>query len=358
MSQIGQEHDLTTKKVSELKTLLKSRGLPTTGKKKDLVDRLQFKMDSSNAIESSNTKEETNCSKLSTFSNSPGVSFLCGSSINGRGDLYSTGESESEFEEIDMEPSKSGNVSDFPQKLVERLDEITKVTLSLQSQLTKYEQKIAQLELKNAQLEHMVSELAKGSLDYENERSNIVLYGVDKSEITNRNGSEKQATDEYALNFVQKYLPNYERTDIKTKIIQNDRSNDIIISMACSADAFKLTKRCRANGFTKIRQGLTKPERMISKSVTLRTIQLNSNLSKTSDKLYMKRHIHSIAKVKKNELTRTLAVFSPEFDLTNLNGTIAFKSTNMIRKTSNHGDQASQNEQRPQIPILWSKPTI
>ena len=231
-------------------------------------------------------------------------------------------------------------------------------SVSMSSQLNNYEQRIAELELKNAQLEHMVSELTKGSLDYENERSNVILYGVDKSEISYRNDNKKQAVDTYALNFVRGYLPNYEPTDIKTKIIQHDKSNDIVISMACSADAFKLTKRCRANGFTKLRQGLTKPERMISKSVTLRTAQLNSNLSKTSDKIYMKRHIHSIAKVKKNEPRSTLAVFSPEFNLTNLNGTVTFKSTNMIRKTINSYDQASQNEQRPQIPIQSSKPTF
>ena len=223
---------------------------------------------------------------------------------------------------------------------------MTKLTSSLYIRFDEYDQKIAQLELKNAQLEHMVSELVKGSLDYEHERANVVLYGVDKSEIGETAYRNKnQAVDMYALKFVQKYLPNYEATDIKTKAVQNDGA--IVISMACSADAFRLTKRCRADGFTKIRQGLTKPERMINKAVTLKTAQLNSNASKMSDKNYVKRHLHYIARVKKDDPRKPLALFSPEFNLTNLDGTVTFKLTNMIRKTNSYCKQVPESEQRP-----------
>ena len=134
-----------------------------------------------------------------------------------------------------------------------------------------------------------------------------------------------------------------------------------MLSMACSADAFRLTKRCRADGFTKIRQGLTKPERMISKAVTLKTAQFNSKSSRMSDKHYVKRHLHYIARVKKDDPRKPLALFTHEFNLTNLDGTVTFKLTNMIRKTNTYCKQAPESEQRPpntigslNLPFEWS----
>ena len=358
---------LMSKKVPELKKMLKAKGLTTTGKKHELIDRLLSATDSSNASGKPAYDEFRNVLPPS----SPEVSIEFGLNPNHSDDLGrcndsdsyrntigcfdSTGISMSECGGIHMEPSKStkteafqylAKTSDDFEKLRLEFEKLTKVTLSLNDQFAKYDQKIAQLELKNAQLEQMVSELVKGSLDYEHERSNVVLYGVDKDKIDEtayRNKNE--AIDMYALNFVQKYLPNYEATDIKTKSVQNDGA--IVISMACSADAFRLTKRCRADGFTKIRQGLTKPERMISKAVTLKTAQLNSKSSRMSDKHYVKRHLHYIARVKKDDPRKPLALFTPEFNLTNLDGTVTFKLTNMIRKTNTYCKQAPESEQRP-----------
>jgi len=49
MSEIGPDTDLTSMSVVELKKALKAKGLTTTGKKQDLIDRLQLAMDSEDA---------------------------------------------------------------------------------------------------------------------------------------------------------------------------------------------------------------------------------------------------------------------------------------------------------------------
>ena len=93
-----------------------------------------------------------------------------------------------------------------------------------------------------------------------------------------------------------------------------------------------MTKRCRQNGVTRLKQGLTKPERLISKEVSLKTTQLNSNLDNTSEKIYKKRYVHSIVKIKKHHPRNPLATFIPEFNLSNLNGHVMFKATGTLRK--------------------------
>ena len=340
-------------KNSELRSLLKRQGLTTTGKKQQLIDRLKL------ANNSSNAKQETLYDGIeSAKSSSPKISITQDSYGSYRprfdsynfyrdnADLYSTGEI-GVGSECDENYLENGG-SYFPQKLMEKFDEIVKVTLSLQSQLTEYEKKMSQLELKNAQLENMMSELIKGSLDYEHERSNVVVYGLNKS-VVDTHVDDKQAVNKFAIDFVRKYLPNYEASDVTARVVQsNNQDSSVMISLACSADAFKLTKRCRKKGFTKVRQGLTKPERMISKSVTLKTTQLNSKLSKTSDKIYVKRHSHSIAKVMKDDPRKPLVLFSPEYNLTNLNGTATFKLTNLIRNETPFYQQAPLSEQQPQ----------
>lgn len=387
MSRDNQKKDLMSLKVSELRGMLKSNGLTTKGRKQELIDRLM-------AIESCNTngkanyvefdssydKEENDhemtalssidvtpffartTSRFSHINSSMDPEFYC----NGSDDLNSTGETSSQIDETHFSNPKLSldkrtvndkqslsEIVDNLRKMVPFLTDVCKEIEKFESVTAAYDQRIAQLELKNAQLEKMVSKLVIGSLDYEHERSNVVVYGVDKRDV---NG--KEAVDEYALNFVRKYLPNYEESDMKARSFQNGENNSVLISMACSADAFRLTKRCRLNGFTKVRQGLTKPERMISKGVTVKTSQLNSELNKTTDKIYIKRHVHSLIKVKKNAPRKPLATFSPQFDLSNLNGTVTFNVTNMTRKTNTRFKQAPGSEQRPHNSRNTFNPTI
>ena len=343
MSEFDQEKDLTSMKVTELRQILKSRGLTTKGRKQDLIDRIQFEIDSRNAT---NEKIHQNigvhfpnvtpsCAKTtSKFDHgncSSGSEMYC----NDNDDLT---ERDCSVEMADGDKYGFFGLMEKFQKMVPLIMNCCEEIKTFHAVTTAYEQRIAQLELKNAQLEQMVSEIVKGSLDYENERSKVIVYGVTKDEF--------DAVDEFAINFVQNYLPNYEESDVTARTIGSyNQDNSVMISLACSADAFKLTKKCRAKGFTKVRQGLTRPERMMSKSVTLKTTQLNVN--KTSDKTYQKRHLYKIAKIKKDEPRKPLDVFLPEFNLTNLGGMVTFSVSNMIRKTSIDYGQAAKSEQRP-----------
>ena len=361
MSTMGQD-SLISMKVPQLREMLKSKGLITTGKKHVLIERLQSGMDSSNAKNETKTQSQ-NTRDLKNLP-SPTLSFSDWDTYSNNNDDFHDDylpNVDDEYQENSCCKRYANNqdlmdiintvvqsrISEFAEDLGKKFTELggaiekaleseskieSEKFAHLNTQCAAYEKRIAQLELKNAQLENMVSELVKGSLDYEHERSNVVLYGVEKSEIEDyrsRNGNEKRAVDNFALNFVRKYLPEYEASDIKARIL---RDNSLMISMACSADAFRLTKRCRQNGVTRLKQGLTKPERLISKEVSLKTTQLNSNLDNTSEKIYKKRYVHSIVKIKKHHPRNPLATFIPEFNLSNLNGHVMFKATGTLRK--------------------------
>ena len=243
------------------------------------------------------------------------------------------GQFEERISRLENEKSK---LSDDNKRLATLVEDLLTTTENLEERISDLENEKRELSNDNNRLEQMMSEMIKGSLDYEYERSNVVIYDIGRKtfEADSYRG-KKIAGDKYALEFVQKYIPDYKANDIRTKLLNNDEA--ILISMACSADAFRLTRKCRANGFTKIRQGLTKPERMISKCVSNKTNQLNSELRShnvTSDKVYKKRHVHSISQVSKAEPTKPLAEFTPEFNIDYDNVTLDWKVTNMIRKQS------------------------
>ena len=223
-------------------------------------------------------------------------------------------------------------LNELEQKIAElkaENDTLKSENLTLSRNLKSFEEGVANLELKNAKLEEITTDIAKSSLDYEYERSNVVLYDIKQSEI-----SDKKTTEEYAIKFINKYLPDYPKSDLKIKKIRSGRENTnaILISMACSADAFKLTNRCRNKGFFKISQGLTKPERQISKEVSKKVQQLNQNPNKSMDVIYSKRHIHTIVKCRKDNPKIPIDTFTTSFTLSNTDNGTSFKLQNNLRR--------------------------
>jgi hypothetical protein len=104
--------------------------------------------------------------------------------------------------------------------------------------------------------------------------------------------------------------------------------------MACSADAFKLINRCKKKGFSKISQGLTKPERQMSRLVSRKVQQLNQNSKNPTDITFSKRHIHTIVKIRKDNPKIPIDTYVTDFTLENSGSGVNFKISNMRRKPS------------------------
>ena len=224
---------------------------------------------------------------------------------------------------------------------------------SLSERLEIFEHKMSNMELKVAQLEKIITDIIKSSLDYEFERSKVILYGLEKSDINlvaNGYYDGHNAVRTYAFNFVKKYIPEYVQTDITVKVITSNDSGPTSISilMACSADALKLISRCKRSGFSKVSHGLTKLERQLSRQVSLKIQELNRNPDNV-DFTYLKKHVHTIVKTNKDDKRTPLETFTTTFIIEDVGLDVGLRIDNMQKNTSrlsiiqNHPSQVEKN---------------
>ena len=147
-------------------------------------------------------------------------------------------------------------------------------------------------------------------MDMNYELSNLVLYDLEKSEwdhfLKHYGGDPKVAIKGFAMSFIWDYWRSYEEIDVKaTKLKQTDgngKESDkwrCLIRMGSPSDATKLKNRCLANGYFKIRSGMTKQMRSYCLEVQQYVDNENAKRSPDSETILQRKFQHKIAEVKR-----------------------------------------------------------